>query len=187
MPAAVLENRIKVLNVEGLFPDKTLTPDASFGTSGKTEHEFYTAKDFPIITDETPKTNKQYRLSVAIPFLGSISVSKLTTSQGYSIVTNDMHGKDKRESTFRQSKDGSFEEKPVSWVQYNYRTETGYYNKNKVLMLSSVFKDNEDGTLSIPTAQDMATENVAKYSVGQEVDFFPRHATVRRCCMVGWR
>ncbi|HEY3402429.1 MAG TPA: hypothetical protein VGK59_03520 [Ohtaekwangia sp.] len=155
---------------------KTILPKSdgkiSYGTSGVTVHEFFTAKDFPVITDETEKVDKPYQLSVPIPFLGNVSVNKLTTSQGYSMITNDMHGKQKMVSTYRQNRQGGIEPKPISWVKYNYFSESQIYQKQNVSVLSATFKDNNDGSLSIASKAEVANPAVAKYSIGQEHEFF---------------
>lgn len=150
-------------NGKNLFPTGT---GVGYGTTGKTEHEFYTAKDFPVITSETNKVNKPYRLSVPIPFLGSIAISRLATSQGYSIITNDMHGKPKMVSNYRQDKNGIVEPEPISWVKYNYLSEQKVYDKEVVNNLVNVLEDNGDNTLSI----DGSTNN--KFTIGQETEFF---------------
>jgi hypothetical protein len=169
LPSAALAGKT-LLNTT-LSDNKSLFPTGtgiSYGTSGMTVHEFYTAKEFPVITDETEKANKQYKLSVPVPFLGSLSIVKLTTSQGYSIVTNDMHGKPKKVSNYRQEKTGKFEPEPMSWVRYNYRSEEKVYNQQKIYSLVNTFKDNGDGTLS-PSANTGASDLV---SLGEEVEFF---------------
>jgi hypothetical protein len=143
--------------------------DATFGTSGKTVHEFYTAKDFPVITDETEKENRPYQISVPIPFIGNVSVSKLTASQGYSIVTNDMHGKQKKVSNYRQSPSGAFEPEPISWVKYNYASTPRYYQQEQVFSVANKFVDNGDQTLSLPKPTTAGTET---FTLGQETDFF---------------
>jgi hypothetical protein len=140
----------------------------SFGTSGKTVHEFYTAKDFPVITDETEKENQPYRLSVTIPFIGSLSISKLTASQGYSIITNDMHGKQKKVSNYRQDPAGKFEPEPISWVKYNYKSEPRFYQQERVFSLSNKFIENGDGTLSFPEPNNTSP----LFTLGQENEFF---------------
>jgi hypothetical protein len=141
----------------------------SFGTSGKTVHEFFTAKDFPVITDETEKENQPYQLSVTVPFIGNLSISKLTASQGYSIVTNDMHGKPKKISNYRQDPLGKFEPEPISWVKYNYASTPRYYQQEKVFSLSNQFVDNGEGTLSLPTSVDAGKP---RFTLGQESEFF---------------
>jgi hypothetical protein len=152
-----------------LFP---LGANTSYGTSGKTVHEFYTAKDFPVITDETEKDNKPYKLSVPIPFIGSITISKLTASQGYSIVTNDMHGKQKKVSNYRQDRNGKIEPDPISWVKYNYSSEPRQYEQEKVFSLLNRFKDNGDETLSLASLAELNNSSISKFTLGQESEFF---------------
>jgi len=160
---------IKLSNNKSLFPTGA---NASYGTTGMTVHEFFTAKDFPVITDETDKQNKPYNLMVTIPLLGSITTSKLTASQGYSVVTNDMHGKQKKVSNYRQDRTGKIEPQPISWVKYNYRTENSVTSHGKASAVSNVFKDNGDGTLSVPSSLELNNSSIPKYFVGQETEFF---------------
>ncbi len=152
-----------------LFP---VGANTGYGTSGKTVHEFYTAKDFPVITDETEKDNKPYKLSVPIPFIGSITISKLTASQGYSIVTNDMHGKQKKVSNYRQDRNGKVEQDPISWVKYNYSSEPRQYEQEKVFSLLNRFKDNGDETLSLASLAELNNSSISKFTLGQESEFF---------------
>jgi len=156
-----------------LFPKETGTGNIlNFGTTGKTEHEFYTAKDFPVITDETNKLNRPYKLAVPIPFLGSVSICKLSASQGYSILTNDMHGRQKKVSNYRQDKNGNFEAEPISWVQYNYLKQKRLFNQKECSAVVNLLKDNLDGTLSIPNANDLLTGSFQKIYYGQETEMF---------------
>lgn len=152
------------------YPDgKKLFPtgsNVSYGTTGKTVHEFFTAKDFPVLTDETEKENKPFKLPLPLPF-GTISISKLTTSQGYSIVTNDMHGKQKMVSNFRQDRQGNIEPSPISWVRYNYAKDSLFKDQEKVYSLLNRFKDNGDETLSIAP-----TDPSAQFTLGEEREFF---------------
>jgi hypothetical protein len=170
LAAAALAGMVLNGEAKNIFPKKGT--GVSYGTSGATIHEFYTAKDFPVITDETEKHNKPFKLSVPIPFLGNISLSKLTTSQGYSIVTNDMHGKQKKVSTYRQDRQGKIEPDAISWVKYNYHAEPKIYQQEKVTALNAMFKDNGDGTLGIATKEELNNPSVSKFSIGQENEFF---------------
>jgi hypothetical protein len=169
LPSAALAGQPLQNLPTGVFPSGT---SITYGTSGKTIHEFYTAKDFPVITDETEKINKHYRLAVPVPLLGSITVNKLSASQGYSIITNDMHGKPRKVSTYRQSKDGSFENEPMTWVKYNYVSRNRVYNEKKVSELVNTFKDNRDGTLSVQNSSDLTDNSLVRCHIGQEVEFF---------------
>jgi hypothetical protein len=142
----------------------------SYGTSGKTVHEFFTARDFPVLVDETEKENRPYNLSFNVPLIGHVSKSRLTASQGYSIVTNDMHGKAKKVSNYRQTPAGAFEPEPISWVKYNYAIQPRYYQQENVLSLNNQFVDNADGTLSLFRPGQGSLAPV--FTVGQESEFF---------------
>lgn len=139
----------------------------SWGTTGKTVHEFYTAKDFPVVSDETEKRDVSFTPpTIPIPFLGYISLARLTSTQGYSVRTNDMHGKPKQVSTYRQSPSGGFESDPISYVKYNYISQPKYYEGESVFMLSAAFEESIDGAL-VPSNSPTAT-----YTMGQENEFF---------------
>ena len=173
LPSAYLAGKevknITLSDGHPLFPSGT---EVSYGTSGMTVHEFHTAKDFPVITDETEKRDKPHKLTVLVPLLGNITVSKLTASQGYSIVTNDMHGKLKQVSNYRQDRKGNIDPEPISWVRYNYRSQDRMLDREKVSEVDNIFKDNGDGTLSIPTQADLNNGAIPKYTLGQENEFF---------------
>lgn len=61
--------------------------------------EFYTAKDFPVITKRTELEKEKFPLPLIIPFIGNISINNRGYSQGYSVELNDMHGKVKMTGT----------------------------------------------------------------------------------------
>lgn len=134
-------------NGPSIFPAPA--ENVSFGTTGVTVNEFYTAKDFLVITDETEKKNKPFEAHILIPLAGAIDFDYLATSQGYSIVTNDMHGRPLKVSNFRQDDDGQVEEEPISWVRYNYLSNIRTLDGQIVNELNNVFTDNLDGTLSV--------------------------------------
>jgi hypothetical protein len=110
-------------------------------------------------------------MAVPIPYVGSISISKLTTSQGYSIVTNDMHGKLKKVSNYRQDDNGSPEPEPISWVKYNYISKQKIYQSERVNTLTNTFIENEDGSLSKATTVDLQNSMLRKFTIGQENEF----------------
>lgn len=96
-------------------------PD-EFAVSGMTVNEFYTAKDFPIITEETEidaKTNPHKFWT--IPLIATFRNDKYTATQGYMIELNDMHGKPKSVTSYAQDKAGFILDDPVSSVEYKYQ------------------------------------------------------------------
>jgi len=150
-----------------LYPAKE---DGSYGATGKTVTEFYTAKDFPVITDETVKEDIPDNVWIPAFPLGTISAKRLASTQGYSVVTNDMHGKQKRVSHYAQATDGSFVDEAFSWVKYNYMTGSDRKQGKNVITLENTFVGDGDGTLSKATPANSGQGQL--YHMGQEMEFF---------------
>ena len=142
-------------------------------TTGRTVHEFYTAKEFPVIATETDLDPYGKPTPIPLPFIGMIQISKLTASQGYSIKLNDMHGKPKSVKTFASKEAGGFEDQPISSVKYVYKCtpqivdgESAYVLDSKVNVLKN----------DLPMVGRSATggENaeVEEMLMGYEYDFF---------------
>ncbi|WP_143059268.1 hypothetical protein [Chitinophaga arvensicola] len=87
---------VKDLNASGVV-------DAAPKT-GWVQHEFYTARDFPVQVsyDQSPETYN-YDSKGWFSFIGSNVAHELVLSQGYVVKLNDMHGKPKAERVFNQS------------------------------------------------------------------------------------
>lgn len=87
--------------------------------TGMTVHEFYTARDFPTRTRFTklqtlPRRNKASLLALA----GFRRFDHMHASQGFTVETNDMHGKHRSTSVYRQGSDEA-----ISSIRYIYQTE----------------------------------------------------------------
>jgi hypothetical protein len=172
---ASLDSRTREVLHTDLGNGKKLFPTGSgksFGTTGATVHEFYTSKEFPVMTDETSKDDRPYNLNFGVPFLGNVAISKLSSSQGYRVSTNDMNGKPFKVSNYRQDAAGRINNEPISWVRYNYAADSIIYQEEKVLTLRNKFKENEDGTLSLLTSDEARTSALTTYTLGQENEFF---------------
>lgn len=142
---------LSVLNRDSPNATKPFLPEsttASFGTSGMKQFEFYTAKDFPTLTYETSKIQKESNF--LIKAFGALDVQSkiLTASQGYSIVLNDMHGKPKAEKAFSQNTDGDVSGNPISWTKYNYFNQAKVVNQKRSGMLNNFFKKVNDFVVS---------------------------------------
>lgn len=64
--------------------------------TGYTLNEFYTAKDFPTKVANTAITT-QRKPKFSMQFMNIVSEDYMISEQGYQVITNDMHGKPKRE------------------------------------------------------------------------------------------
>lgn len=101
--------------------------------TGKTIHEFFTAKDYPTIVKQTSLDVKHKVPSFLSKMLKFSVRDYMYTSQGYMIEKNDMHGKPKAQWVYAEG-ESSYQ----SGVQYEYSTTGGRLN-NKIPVL---FKDN---------------------------------------------
>lgn len=116
--------------------------------SGKVVKEFYTAKDYPTITRRTDLQNKRWTTS---PFglaslLTQSSVDVTSTSQGFYIECNDMHGKPKKEMVFQEGNTST----PITEVEYKYRSEDNPYETDQSMRLKTdVRVIREDGSSSM--------------------------------------
>ncbi len=164
LATAALEG-ITVLHADGLFPT-----EGKYGTSGAAVHEFYTAREFPVIAEETEKQDEPFNLSIPIPAMGSINTSTLSSSQGYSIITNDMHGKPKQMSYYRQGEDGVMEVAPYSSVAYAYAAEEKAYENTEVQVLSNAFRQDQNDPSLLTLPGTTPSGNV--WYMGQETEFF---------------
>ncbi len=106
--------------------------------SGIVVHEFYTAKEFPVLHNETKVSAKKYSPFIPIPFIGHLNIDNCGYTQGYSIELNDMHGKSRSQATYAFGADiNNPATVPVSKVEYVYTTEKPF-DPNATNHLSNV-------------------------------------------------
>ncbi len=135
---------------------------------GYSLNEFHTAKDFPVKVKYTP-INNDTRIRPLGKFLQVkvLQKDKLGVSQGFSIETNDMHGKPAFEAVY--DKDGS----PITSTKYEYRTEKDS-DGNPINQLDNLVDVlSPEGEISkaylgleIDTWQEMQQDEVHSKSVG---------------------
>ncbi len=128
------------------------------GRSSKAEdvYEFYTAKDFPIEVDFTPKQTPR---SEKVRSLTN-KYEDIEVVQGYALKLNDMHGKAKSISNYaiKSNTSGNEYRELITDTKYNYRVD----EKGK---LSNKVKAVKRGDLVNPTY------SIADMVLGEEVDF----------------
>lgn len=92
-------------DVVGLVRNKT----------GKTIHDFYTAKEFPTIVKQTRINPKVAKSNPLFSFLKIKVFDARSYSQGFTIELNDMHGKPRRQAIFDKN------DALLSATAYNYK------------------------------------------------------------------
>lgn len=92
--------------------------------TGSIVHEFYTAKDFPTITRRTSLAASSFKPNFLISFLKVDVKEYMTTSQGYVVELNDMHGKQKAQWYYAEGKS-----EPISGTEYFYKKSAVQSNR----------------------------------------------------------
>jgi hypothetical protein len=85
--------------------------------TGKVVHEFYTAKDFPTLVGRTSPHVERFKLPVFAYFF-TMSIDEMSASQGFTVETNDMHGKPKAQSVYAEDQN-----QPITKVEYFYQSQ----------------------------------------------------------------
>ena len=95
--------------------------------TGLVQHLFYTAKDFPVYTDQTKLETKSAKPSWLKKILKKDIKERMVASQGFAIYLNNMHGQQKGQWVYPEYPEGTpvDEYKPISGVEYFYQTQTG--------------------------------------------------------------
>lgn len=107
--------------------------------TGYTVQEFYTAKDFPTITRNTPADVVHKKTSPILSLLRIKMKDYLTASQGYVIELNDMHGKPKAQYVYAEDQVA-----PISEVHYFYKTNPA----NDKQLDNTIYTVSKDGSVS---------------------------------------
>lgn len=84
---------------------------------GKQVTEFYTAKDYPSFFTYTPMNNLDYHHAPPFSFFYKETIDRRTTSQGFLVETNDMHGKMKSQTVYSESDANT----PLSYTIHTYK------------------------------------------------------------------
>ncbi len=154
-------------------PDENYFPNVKFGTTGKTEYEFYTARDFPVIATERPVVTKKKNRITLNPFIGINKQDLMTAVQSYAVVTNDMHGKPRKVSQYRQSSDdGTFASEPFDYTSYEYQSKVLSYDGELANQLENVFVEDEEYPWLVTKASDVSEEILQSrgYLMGTEYE-----------------
>ncbi|MBI5539816.1 MAG: hypothetical protein HY951_07140 [Bacteroidia bacterium] len=147
--------------------------------TGSIVHEFYTAYDFPTITDKTSMTQKKLFPSPLLSLLKVVSIDQLTASQGFVVELNDMHGKPKAQWAYADVAQVippqiPTTQAPISGVEYKYKTMTGNIHRldNRVPIVSkSGLVSNSYIGVDYDIAVDMREHKTETYSGGINYNF----------------
>ncbi len=107
---------------------------------GKQVSEFYTSRDFPVITDFTSFDNqslRSYKPNIIEELFRYSNKNLLTLTQGVRVVLNDMNGKPKASYSYPEGEDKA----AINSTQYFYRTTKAGENKYQLNNMLPVIAD----------------------------------------------
>ncbi|MCG8331790.1 MAG: hypothetical protein MI974_29155 [Chitinophagales bacterium] len=153
-PAPVIGySKVKVESLDYPNVDRTGT--------GHVIHEFFTAKEFPVIVQHTNVDKERSKSNPLLKFFKISTHDQLGLTQGFSIEINDMHGKPKSVQSY------DIHDLPISSTEYFYKlTEESEDGKTKVLDndVLVINKNNEIRTASVGVDIEMWQEMSEDYS-----------------------
>ncbi|HET6255011.1 MAG TPA: hypothetical protein VFE32_13100 [Puia sp.] len=88
---------------------------------GRQVTQYYTAKDFPVFSTYTPMNTIDYHHAPAFNFFHKETIDQRTTSQGFLVVTNDMHGKLRSQTVYSEGDPNT----PLSYTIHTYKNTGG--------------------------------------------------------------
>ncbi|MDY8138480.1 hypothetical protein [Aquimarina sp. 2201CG5-10] len=143
----VTYSRVEVKNLPRTRTEGGKKYTVKKSATGKVITEMYTTKDYPTIVDYTDingsdgKAYDQTPVLQNILGLGVVVIDKnhLTLSQGFTIETNDINGRLKRQQVFAEG-----QEVPISEVEYKYSVDDQGQLDNKLPVIDSNGKISTD-------------------------------------------
>ncbi|MDO9000248.1 MAG: hypothetical protein Q7W45_10825 [Bacteroidota bacterium] len=134
-PSTIIYGKVTVRNLDRL--DVSSNPITS--NIGRTEYEFYTAKEFPIYSDMDGLQSDIYMPDPEGNLFNTSIESSAYLSQGFILKLNNMHGKLKSILTFQEGNNN-----PISGTRYYYKTSASNQKEldNKITII------NEDGLIT---------------------------------------
>lgn len=141
---------------------KPLNKENARSANGFEETCFYTAKDFPVITERTTinnDTKKRFKNNLS-DLLKINSMHFLTISQGFKVELNDMHGQFRSKAVYSESDPNNY----ISYTEYFYHVDDQHASEKHL---------NNDIATMMPTGR-IETSVIGK-DVELMVDFREQH------------
>jgi hypothetical protein len=148
----VTYGRVTVSNLNrGTYDNGSTVLEVGNNGTGRVVNEFYTSKDFPTIAKHTPlgSANIEDYPDGGVSFIASMfglnfeTKKRISMSQGFMVITNDMDGKPKNQMVFQES--AINDNSPISKVEYIYNVDDDGKLYHKLPVIKS------DGTVETST------------------------------------
>ena len=161
---------------ESLFPSPVVgyrqvtvknlaNPNVSRTATGSSVVKFYTAKEFPVLTDFTNNQPYNVKSGALSRFFRLNAVDYVTVSQGFLVEVNDMHGKMREEAVYNES--GAL----IRSTRYEYKVDDPTAERLHLNnLVSVVYPTGSIGTdlmgIDVDVWQDMQEDSNESMAVG---------------------
>lgn len=131
------------VRVRSLIANNVIRKDStrSIPTSGEIRYHFFTSRDYPTQLDETLMDRIPYRTFALKPLIGYSTWDNMTVTQGYSIVTNNMHGKQRKIEHYGLDNAGNIIEIPIKQITYEYTDQHDFLLAGDKKCYNKYFQD----------------------------------------------
>lgn len=157
--------------------DKIATPtNSTVNYSGITIHEFYTAKDFPVINERSELqqngTFKKSRLLIPA-IVVNVDRMRMAASQGYYLELNNMHGQPLSSTEIGFDEQGK--EQEISNVRYEYFDDGGLLTTNDAgeSIVTRKLKNQVDVMFADLVNVSPYNSDIRSSTIATEVEFIP--------------
>ncbi len=127
--------------------------------TGYVEQEFYTAYEFPTIVQYTNLEHYQQKTNPILKVLKVQAQDYVSCSQGYMIVLNDMHGKEKSKKVMPDSRVGTKDSDAISFVEYKYKVKADGTLDNQVPLVDEKLNITQESGREIGVEIDVVNDN----------------------------
>lgn len=171
--ASVGYSKVRVLSKN--TKTKQLNLNQSMSYTGISETEFYTAKDYPVISTvsdlENGTTFRKSRLIIPA-LIVNIDRLRMAASQGYYIELNDMHGKPKGAKQISFNSNGT--EEVLSSVEYEYFDEQKLTtNRAGETFITRKLKNDVDLLVNDVDPTNLTQSKISQGTLATEIEFIP--------------
>ncbi len=135
--------------------------------TGYVVNEFYTARDFPVITSRTPVDPKPKKSDPLFKLLTLKVTDNMTASQGFSIELNDMHGKPKATKVYAEG-----QTEFISGVEYKYKAVGNKLDNTAVVINKNGSIQNTQIGVDYDFVTDMREQRSDVLNAGLQVNLY---------------
>lgn len=159
--ASVGYAKVKISSLNSYKSRQTTTSETKYTPTGYIIHEYYTAKDFPVIASRTGLNVIPKKSPAILRLLKIKQKDYLYASQGFAVEINDMHGKPKAQWVYAEGG-----KTYISGVEYKYKQDGNRLNNSSTVIAPDGTLKKADIGIDYDFVMDMRQQQTDIVSVG---------------------